>query len=166
MLGFAPNMISYIPVTTYFYVHLAKDLTWTMLLGELDSTPTSWLHQQSPMTTSTSRERSTTHWRLLRLLISPTRLVGDDYTWWHAGDYFNYSLRLQDYLETAMLGDTLVTTLTTRFAYKTSQRRLCLTTRWWLLWLLISPTKLVRIDSSRFSSNLVSLGSGAGATDY
>jgi hypothetical protein len=37
--------------------------------AELDSTPTSWLPQQSLTTTSTLRERSTTCHRLQRLLI-------------------------------------------------------------------------------------------------
>jgi hypothetical protein len=69
MLEFAHNMISCISVRTYFYVYLAGDLTWTMLLGESDSILTSWLPQQSPMTTSTSRERLTTQCRLQRLLV-------------------------------------------------------------------------------------------------
>jgi hypothetical protein len=59
--GIAPNMISCISVTTYFYVYLAGDLMWTVLLDESDSTPISWLHQQWPTTTPTLRERSTTH---------------------------------------------------------------------------------------------------------
>jgi hypothetical protein len=90
MLGFAPNMISCISVTTYFYVYLVGDLTWTMLLGKLDSTPTSYLHQQSPTTTSTSRERSTTCRRIQRLHHKTSTCVTCyiDYsnTWRHVGD--------------------------------------------------------------------------------
>jgi hypothetical protein len=37
MLGFTPNMISCISVTTYFYVYLAGDQTWIMPLGEVCS---------------------------------------------------------------------------------------------------------------------------------
>jgi hypothetical protein len=56
----APNMVSCVSVTTYFYIYLAGNLIWTVLLGESDSTSISWLHQQSPTTTPISRERSTT----------------------------------------------------------------------------------------------------------
>jgi hypothetical protein len=35
MLGFAPDSISCISVTTYLFVHLAGDQTWTMPLGEV-----------------------------------------------------------------------------------------------------------------------------------
>jgi hypothetical protein len=35
MLGFAPNALSCVSVTTYFYVYLAGDLTWIMPLGEV-----------------------------------------------------------------------------------------------------------------------------------
>jgi hypothetical protein len=59
--GNAPNTVSCLSVITYFYVYLAGDLIWIELLGELDSTPISWLHQQSPMTTLISRECSPTH---------------------------------------------------------------------------------------------------------
>jgi hypothetical protein len=50
------------------YVYLAGDLISTILLGKSDSTLTSWLHQQSPTTTPTSRELSATRRRLQRLL--------------------------------------------------------------------------------------------------
>jgi hypothetical protein len=35
MLGFASNAISYISVTTYFYVYLAGDLTWDYAAGRV-----------------------------------------------------------------------------------------------------------------------------------
>jgi hypothetical protein len=122
MLGFAPNMISCISVTTYFYVYLAGDLIWTVLLGKLDSTPTSWLHQPSPTTTSTLRERLTTprqiRLQLVGLIISHQRLL--DFmknARRHAGDYFDYSFRLQ-----------------------ASRNRLGSALRWRLLRLLVSST--------------------------
>jgi hypothetical protein len=46
-----------------------------------DSTPTSWVHQQPSATTGLREECTVTRWRLLQLLVSPTRLVGDDYAW-------------------------------------------------------------------------------------
>jgi hypothetical protein len=137
--GIAPNTVSYISVTTYFYIYLAGDLIWTVLLGEWDSTPTSWLYQQPPTTTSTSRERSTTRRRLQQLL------VGFDFDW------LGSSTIVGDYLTSwRRHGDTLATTSTTRFAYKTTPNRLCSATRWQLLRLLVSPTKLVGINSARW----------------
>jgi hypothetical protein len=129
ILGFAPNTISYISVTTYVYVYLAGDQIWTLLLGKSDSTPTSWLHQQLPMTTSTSRERLTTTHRIrLRLVgfINNRRRLLDfmKNAWRHASNYFDYSFCLQ-----------------------ASRNQLCLATRWRLLRLLVSSTKLVGINS-------------------
>jgi hypothetical protein len=49
-----PKTVSCLSITTYFYVYLAGDPIWTVLLGELDSTPISWLHQHLPTTTPIS----------------------------------------------------------------------------------------------------------------
>jgi hypothetical protein len=41
VLGFAPDTVSCISVTTYFYIYLTGDLISTVLLGKSDSTLTS-----------------------------------------------------------------------------------------------------------------------------
>jgi hypothetical protein len=132
--GIAPNTVSYLSVTTYFYVYLVGDLIWTVLLGESDSTLISWLHQQSPTTTLISWERSptltTTTTRRIQLqhvgfinnrrrLLAFVKIARQ-----HAGNYFEYSFCLQ-----------------------VSRKQLWLGTCWRLHRLLVSPTKLVGIDS-------------------
>jgi hypothetical protein len=132
--GIAPNMISCLSVTTYFYDYLAGDLIWTVLLGESDSTPITWLHQKLPTTTPILRECSptltTTTTRRIQLqhvgfinnrrrLLAFVKIARQ-----HAGNYFEYSFCLQ-----------------------VSRKQLWLGTCWRLHRLLVSPTKLVGIDS-------------------
>jgi hypothetical protein len=103
--GIAPNMISCLSVTTYFYDYLAGDLIWTVLLGESDSTPITWLHQKLPTTTPILRECSptltTTTTRRIQLqhvgfINNHQRLlVFVKNARWHTGKYFDSSFCLQ-----------------------------------------------------------------------
>jgi hypothetical protein len=90
-------------------VSLLKNRQWLLRLCEnarlhvadyndysSNSTLTSWVHQQPSATTWLHEKCTATRWRLLQLLVSPTRLVGHDYAWRHAGNYFDYSFCLKD----------------------------------------------------------------------
>jgi hypothetical protein len=123
----APNTVSCISVTTYFYVYLAGDPTWTMVLGESDLTPTSWLHQQPPTITP---QNFSLHRLLRRLLrMTPARAV----------DYFGTLIAWPQ-----LVGFDISTSWVHQQPSATTWlHEECTATRWWLLRLLVSPTRLV-----------------------